>query len=197
MDRTFKYGGAMPAGANCARQFDPAALPIAFEARDARADGHVRRVEIARDRVVVRRAVRGIQMKIQMRIADFLGVALRANEGADDAAGHAAPNTLMLEHRDPALSIPLLVADEGLNTDEETLAAQWKAWAEAFSLPQLVAASDGSLHNPYQRSPSKPRRRRTNVLFHRRPSILMRRKPRALLCGLNVYDNEREIIARN
>lgn len=187
----------MSAGTSCARQLDPAALPIAFEARDARADGNVRRIEIARDRVVVRRAVRGIQMKIQMRVTDFLGVTLRASEGVDDGDHQAAPDTLMLEHRDSALSIPLLVAGEGMASDEDTIAAQWKAWAEAFSLPLLVAASDGSLHNPYQRSPSTPRRRRTNALFRRRPGILMRRKPRALLCGLNVYECEREIIARN
>ena len=80
-------------------RLDPLSLPLSFEARDARADGGLRQVEIARDHVVLRRSVRGMRMAINIRISEFLGVALRTIDGAP---------TLILKHRDPSLSVPLL-----------------------------------------------------------------------------------------
>ena len=67
-----------------------------------RADGGVRQIEIHRERVVLRRAVNGMRMAINVRVSDFLGVALR---DVDDDA-----QMLVLVHRDPALSIPLCVS---------------------------------------------------------------------------------------
>ena len=79
-------------------RLDPLSLPVSFDAHDFRADGGVRRVELHREHVVLRRAVRGMQMAINIRVRDFLGVALR---GFDDA------QMLLLVHRDPSLTIPL------------------------------------------------------------------------------------------
>ena len=92
----------MPAGSSRAVRLDPLALPVRFAASDAAADERVRWIELDRERVVLRRAVRGIPMAIKVPVNAFLGVALRlvATEGGECV-------TLSLEHRDPALSVPL------------------------------------------------------------------------------------------
>lgn len=151
--------------------------------RDSRADGHVRRVEIARDRVTVRRAVRGIAMTIRLNVSDFIGVVLR---------GDGETAMLMLEHRDPSLSVPL--QDCG---DDDAIARDWEAWAITLSLPRLIADANGKLHDPFASSRTAPRRRRCNVIARRRPRILMRRNPRALAASIRIHDGECEIIARN
>lgn len=183
MRRQSGYGGAASAGSGCHARLDPASLPHTFEARDARADGEVRRVEIARDRVTVRRAVRGIAMTIRLNVSDYLGVALRVGDGMAQ---------LTLEHRDPGLSITL---QDG--ADEDALAQDWQAWAQTFCLPRLVARDDGRLHDPFIASHGGPRRRRCNAIARRRPRILMRRKPRGLMSLFQVHEGEREIIARD
>jgi len=58
-------------------RLDPHSLPLRFEAHDNRADGSVRRVELHRERVVLHRAVRGMRMAINVRVSDFMGIALR------------------------------------------------------------------------------------------------------------------------
>ena len=73
-------------------RLDPLSLPLSFHAHDTRADGGVRRIELHRERVVLHRAVKGMRMAINVRVSDFLGVALR---GLDDA------QMLVLAHRDP------------------------------------------------------------------------------------------------
>jgi hypothetical protein len=155
-------------------RLDPLSLPLSFEARDARADGGLRHVEIARDQVVLRRSVRGMKMAINIRISDFLGVALRTIDGAA---------TVVLKHRDPSLSVPL-------TGDDESVAAgvAWQHWSETFALPQLDET------RPIRPA---PRRRRRNAIRARRPSILMRRRVGRDLAGMDVYHGEREIIARN
>jgi hypothetical protein len=50
----------MPAGSSRGERLDPFALPLRFEAADHTADGHLRLVELYRERVVLRRDVRGI-----------------------------------------------------------------------------------------------------------------------------------------
>jgi len=164
--------GANPAGSSRSLRLDPLSLPVRFDAHDPRADGHVRQIELHRERVVLRRAVRGMQMAINVRVADFTGVALR---GKDEA------QTLVLVHRDPSLSIPLLV---GADADE--IAQAWTIWSEIFALPQL---DEGA------RKPA-PRRRRANAIRTRRPKFLMRRRT-GMARELPVHRSEREIIARN
>ena len=162
-------------------------------ARPARASGpRVRWIELDRERVVLRRAVRGIAMAIKVPVNAFLGVALRlvATEGGECV-------TLSLEHRDPALSVPLFS-----QADSNEVIADWQLWARTLGLPLLVA-DRGNLREPFERmggvrlEPVCPRRRRRNAVKARRPSILLRRTRAARNEGLPVHRGEREIIARN
>ncbi|KQT15910.1 MAG: DUF6101 family protein [Bradyrhizobium sp.] len=164
--------GIAPAGSSRFLRLDPLSLPVRFDAHDPRADGYTRQIELHRERVVLRRAVRGMQMAINVRVADFTGVALRGNDEA---------RTLVLVHRDPSLSIPLLV---GADADE--IAEAWAIWSELFALPQL---DEGA------RKPAA-RRRRANAIRARRPKFLMRRRA-GIARELSVHRGEREIIARN
>jgi hypothetical protein len=166
--------GFNPAGSRRALRLDPLSLPVSFDAHDARADGGVRKIELHRERVVLHRAVHGMRMAINVRVRDFLGVALR---GIDDA------QMLFLVHRDPSLSIPL-----GASSDREEISAAWQMWSEIFALPQLP-----------EDKPSEPaaRRRRHNAIRARRPKFLVRRRGGDLLNPANLHQDEREIIARD
>lgn len=164
--------GANPAGSSRGLRLDPLSLPVRFDAHDPRADGYTRQIELHRERVVLRRAVRGMQMAINVRVSDFTGVALRGNDEA---------RTLVLVHRDPSLSVPLLVSADG-----DDLTEAWAIWSEIFALPQLDERG---------RKPA-PRRRRRNAIRDRRPKFLMRRRT-AMARELPIHREEREIIARN
>jgi hypothetical protein len=184
-------GGAMPAGSSRVMRLDPLALPVRFRAADASADGRVRDVELHREGVIVRRSVRGMTMALALPVAAFLGIAMRLGPRGD--AGIVA---VMLEHRDPALSVPLFTA-----TDAIDIVAEWRRWANVLGLPLLVEGSDGTLREPFARlgavrvgQPSD-RRRRRGTIARRRPRILMRRKPGR--AGPRAVHHEREIIARN
>jgi hypothetical protein len=155
-------------------RLDPLSLPVSFNAHDIRADGGVRRIELHRERVVLHRAVRGMRMAINVRVSDFLGVALR---GIDDA------QMLVLVHRDPSLTIPLCVS-----SDRDEIATAWQMWSDIFALPQL----------PEEKvcAPA-PRRRRHSAIRTRRPKFLVRRRGGDLLNPANIHQGEREIIARD
>jgi len=165
--------GINPAGSSRALRLDPLSLPVSFSAHDIRADGGTRQVELHRERVVLRRAVHGMRMAINVRVKEFLGIALRE---ADDA------KMLVLAHRDPSLTVPLCIS-----TDAEEIETAWRMWSEIFALPQL---QDNA------REPA-PRRRRRNAIRARRPKFLVRRRAGALLNDANIHRGEREIIARN
>lgn len=164
--------GVAPAGSGRDLRLDPLSLPVRFDAHDPRADGYTRQIELHRERVVLRRAVRGMQMAINVRVSDFIGIALRGNDEF---------RALVLVHRDPSLAVPLLVS-----SDAEELAEAWATWSEWLALPQL----DEGARNP------APRRRRCNAIRARRPKFLMRRRV-AMARELAVHQGEREIIARN
>jgi Family of unknown function (DUF6101) len=166
--------GINPAGSSRALRLDPLSLPVSFNAHDIRADGGVRRVELHRERVVLHRAVHGMRMAVNVRVSDFLGVALR---GIDDA------QMLVLVHRDPSLNIPLCVSSDG-----EEIAEAWRMWSDIFALPQM----------PQDRNcEPAPRRRRRNAIRARRPKFLVRRRGGDLLNPANAHQGEREIIARD
>jgi len=156
-------------------RLDPFSLPQSFDAHDVRADGNVRNVEIHRERVVLRRAVQGMRMAINVRVSDFLGIALR---GLDDEA-----QMLVLAHRDPSLTIPLCVS-----SDREEITSAWQMWSDIFGLPQLP---EDKTREPAQR------RRRHNAIRARRPKFLVRRRAGAPLGELSLHHGEREIIARD
>jgi len=167
-------GGSNPAGSSRTIRLDPHSLPVSFEAHDQRADGSVRHIELHRERVILRRAVRGMRMAVNVRVSDFLGVAVR---GLDDT------KMLVLAHRDPALSIPLCVSADRVEID-----TAWQMWSAIFALPQLP---EEKVREPAQR------RRRHNAIRARRPKFLVRRRAGGLLGEAGVYHGEREIIARD
>jgi hypothetical protein len=185
----------MPAGSSRHERLDPFSLPLRFEARDAAADGSVRFVELTRERMVLRRSVRGMSMAVNLPVASYLGVTLRIEPPIGAAPGTVA---LVLEHRDGALSLPLYRANDG--TD---IIAEWQSWARVLRLPLLLAEADGKLREPFARigalrvAAPHPRRRKRSAVKARRPSILMRRKPGHRSGEAAVHHGEREIIARN
>ena len=154
-------------------RLDPLSLPVSFAAHDIRADGGVRQIELHRERVILRRAVHGMRMAINVRVSDFLGIATR---------DHSDGQLLVLVHRDPSLSIPLSVS-----ADAAEIASAWQQWSDVFALPQLQDTS---------RDPA-PRRRRRNAIRARRPKFLVRRRMGNLPNTATVHHGEREIIARN
>jgi hypothetical protein len=166
--------GTSPVGSSRTLRLDPLSLPISFNAHDIRADGGVRHIELHRERVVLRRALHGMQMAVNVRVRDFLGVALR---GIDDA------QMLVLAHRDPSLTIPLCVS-----SDRDEITTAWQMWSDIFGLPQLPEVK---VPEPAQR------RRRHNAIRARRPKFLVRRRGGDLLNPANIHHGEREIIARN
>ena len=85
----------MPAGSSRGERLDPFALPLRFEATDHTADERVRVVELHRERVVLRRALHGIKMAVNLPVAAYLGVAIRIEPPADETAGAVA---VVLEH---------------------------------------------------------------------------------------------------
>jgi len=145
--------------------------PRSYEARDPRADGQRREIEISRERVVIRRGVGGVPMTIRLPTRDFRGVSLRLSE---DGAGYSYE--LALAHRDADLTVLLARAE-----DDTDIIAEWRAWARYFGLPTLVERRLG--HD----EPERPMlggvlvrqvapRRRGKWMTARRPRFLARRK---------------------
>jgi len=147
--------------------------------------------------VVLRRSVRGMRMALNLPVAAFRGVAIRLVCAEADKIPNAI--AVVLEHGDPALSLPLFAAAES-----DDIVAEWQSWGRVLGLPLLVAETDGSLREPFARlgahlrieAPTWRRRRRSAVA-RRRPKRLMRRRPGKLPDAPVVHRGEREIIARN
>ena len=176
-------------------RLDPFSLPVRFEAADAAADERRCIVDLHRERVVLRRSVRGMRMALNMPVAAFRGVAIRLCGEADQAPNAIA---VVLEHADPALSLPLFSSPEN-----DDILAEWQSWGRVLGLPLLVAEGDGKLREPFARlgavrieAPTW-RRRRRSAIARRRPWRLLRRRPGALPATPLVHRGEREIIARN
>ena len=187
-------GGAKPAGSSRTLRLDPLALPVAFRAADAGADGEVRLVEVHHEGVVVRRSVRGVPIAVALPVSAFLGVAIRLFPPDQTGGARVA---VILEHRDPALSVPLFTA-----TDSLDVLAEWQTWARTFAMPMLVAGEDGTLREPFPHRGAvrvdRPsvRKRCRGAIAGRHPRILLRRKPGCPRPNAAVY-REREIIARD
>jgi hypothetical protein len=184
-----------PVGSSRVERLDPFSLPVRFEVGDKAADGRVRSVELTRERVVLRRALHGMLMAVNLPVTAYLGVAIRMEPPDAETPGSVA---VVLEHRDPALSLPLYRTDDGAE-----IGAEWQAWARVLGLPLLVAESDGRLREPFARiggvrvAAPLLRRRRHSAIKRRRPSLPLRRRPGAQFETPFVHRGEREIIARN
>ena len=176
-------------------RLDPFSQPVRFEVGDKAADGRVRSVELTRERVVLRRALHGMLMAVNLPVTAYLGVAIRMEQPDAETPGSVA---VVLEHRDPALSLPLYRAED----DGAEIGAEWQAWARVLGLPLLVAQSDGRLREPFARiggvrvAAPVLRRRRHSAIKMRRPSLPLRRRPGRQFATPFVHRGEHEIIAR-
>jgi Family of unknown function (DUF6101) len=119
--------GGTAAGSSRAVRLDPFSLPVRFEAADEAADERRRVVDLFRERVVVRRCVGGMRMALNLPVSAFRGVAIRLKQ-----TEHAPPSAIdiVLEHGDPALSLPLFSSE---TADE--IAAEWQAGAACWGCP--------------------------------------------------------------
>ena len=85
--------GRTTAGSSRGARLDPFALPVRFEAVDDTADGRTRVVDLHRERVVLRRSVRGMRMALNMPVNAFRGVAIRLM-----GEGDAPPRQPLVKH---------------------------------------------------------------------------------------------------
>lgn len=183
-------GNPVWAGRNM--RLDPLRLPqvTSFAARDDFGDITV---TIDKRGAIMRRVLQrsGLPVTVVLPVHSFMGVAARA---IDDGAGRVTV-TLELMHRDPMLCVPLLVAH-----DLEDIAADWRAWADAYRLPMLLVEADGVARTLEETlstaGRSKPRdRRKRATSAPRRPRFLARRKKGTL--GVRLVIQGEEIIARS
>ena len=194
MRRQTELGGHS-AGSSRTARLDPLALPVRFTANDAVADERLRHVELHREHVILRRALQGMRIALNVPVKAFRGVSIRlVPEEGETPAGVA----VYLEHLDPALSIELYAAE---NSDD--VVAEWRLWSRVLALPLLLTGEDGILREPYERigavrcKAPTPRRRRRSSLHRRRPKFLVRRRVGVASAAMPVHQGEREIIARN
>jgi len=177
------------------RRLDPFSLPVRFAAADEAADERLCIVDLHRERVVLRRSVRGMRMAVNLPVAAYRGVAIRLS---GEIGKPPRTISVVLEHADPALSLPLFCSSEA-----DEIVAEWQCWSRVLGLPLLIAEADGTLREPFPRlgrlrveAPTWRRRRRSAVA-RRRPLRLLRRRAAALPTAPLVHRGEREIIARN
>jgi hypothetical protein len=156
----------LPAWAATPMRLDPYRLPHNIRQLDAAIQ-----FTIDRNGAVMRRELScGVPMSMALPARCFEGVAARAVEAEDGKL----TVTLELKHRDPALSVPLLVAS---NLDD--IAADWHAWSRVLQLPMLIVESE-TLARPIASYLGKlvvnaPVNRRRRWL-KQRPNFLRRRK---------------------
>ena len=193
MKRQAEFGGATPLWGDYALRLDPFALPARFEMP---VTGH--RIEdraavyLDRDRAIVRRRLGGLPLTMSVAIRAFKGVAVRTVPNGTDGSVTVSVELL---HHDPALTLPLLIAD-----DFTDALADWRAWARTFGLPLIFIEADGSICEPAERLGALTvettlARRRGNALRGRRSRFAKRRKA-GQVDAMPVYREAREIIAR-
>lgn len=184
--------GLKPVWAGRAMRLDPFRLPqaVSYAAQD---DFGEVMFTITQRGVRMRRLLDKSQLPVTFALPPnaFRGVAARAIEEEDGVV----TVTLELLHHDPMLSVPLLVAG-----DLDDVAADWRAWAEAYRLPMLLVEADGVARTldesigQVKAAPPKERRQ-GHAVRKRRARFLARRKQGTL--GLRLVVGGVEIIARD
>lgn len=184
--------GLKPVWAGRDLRLDPFRLPqaVSYATADAHGDVHF---TVSERGAVIRRTLPNAHLPVSIALPPraFAGVAARAVEEDGEITV-----TLELHHVDPALCVPLLVAH-----DLNDVAADWKSWACAFTLPMLMIETDGtvttiddgSLFASEAKAQCRPARRMPGMK-DRRPRLRARRKLKGL--GVRCVVNGREIIAR-
>jgi hypothetical protein len=175
---------------------DPFALPVRYHATLAGpASATTPSVYLDREQAVIKRRLGGIPTTLSTPVSAFRGVAVRMT--GDPETG-AVRTTVELMHRDPAMSLPLVVVED--LGDGEDVSADWQAWGRALGLPLLIVDADGSVRAPLEQIGQlvvgdAQARRAPSSLTGRRPRFLKRRKT-----GFNTDGGTlvgREIIARD
>jgi hypothetical protein len=173
-------------------RLDPFSLPARFTTADEAADEGLRIVDLHRERVVLRRALCGMRMAVNLPVAAYRGVAIRL-----DATTETPPFVAVtLEHDDAALSLPLFAS-----TDNDDIVAEWQIWGRVLGLPLLIGDTDGTMREAFARigplriAPATWRRRRRSAIARRRPSRLLRRQAGRVEGAAVVHRGEAEIIA--
>ncbi|MGI9356069.1 MAG: DUF6101 family protein [Rhizobiaceae bacterium] len=168
-------------------RLDPYALPqrVSYREGNARAD-----FTLDKTGAVMRRQLTcGLPLSMALPNKAFLGVAARAFDNGDGSS----TVTLELLHADPALSVPLCVAET-----VEDAACDWHSWAKKTGLPMMLLDEAGKISvvkdaaSLIMREPKGRRRRFTPLKF--RPKFLRRRK--VGMVGPVERLTAREIIAR-
>lgn len=161
------------AGSRQHLRLDPFALPVRYSVPLAGGAPGAAAVHLDRERTIVRRVLPGgTPLTVTLPLSAYRGVAVRM-EPADEGDILVI---VELSHRDPALSLPLVIAD-----DPADVAADWQAWSRALGLPLLLVEADGSVTQPVERmgkveiAMARPRRRHS-FFAGRRPRFLVRRK---------------------
>jgi hypothetical protein len=181
-----------PAWATDILRLDPGLFP---QATSYMLQGTEERVTINLDErgAVMRRILpsSGLPLSFALPSRVFRGVAARA---IDHGNGDVTV-TLELHHEDPSLCIPLLVAH-----DLYDIAADWRAWSDAYRIPMLMVEADGvarELDDHLLSATAHPpkARRRHSYFADRRPRFLVRRKTGAM--GVSMKIEGREIFARD
>lgn len=175
---------------------DPFTLPVRYSAKLAGpASATTPAVYLDREQAIIKRRLGGIPTTLSTPVSAFRGVAVRMT--GDPETG-AVRTVVELMHRDPAMSLPLVVVED--LGDGEDVAADWQAWGRALGLPLLIVEADGSVRAPLEQLGSlvvgeAKSRRAPSSLTGRRPRFLKRRKT-----GFNTEAGTlagREIIARD
>src|SRR5499427_10212140 len=173
-------------------RLDAFSLPARFSTGDETADEGLRIVDLHRERVVLRRALSGMRMAVNLPVAAYRGVAIRL-----DATTETPPFVAVTrEHADAALSLPLFAS-----TDTEDIVAEWQIWGRVLGLPLLIGDTDGTIREAFARmgqlriAAPTWRRRRRSALARRRPSRLLRRRVGKVEGAPVVDRGEREMIA--
>jgi len=176
----------------CPWRLDPFSLPARFATADDAADEGLRIVDLHRERVVLRRAIAGMRMVVNLPVTAYRGVAIRL-----DATTRTPPMVCVtLEHADAALSLPLFAS-----TDNDDIVAEWQIWGRVLGLPLLIADTDGTIREAFARigqlriAAPTWRRRRRSAIARRRPSRLLRRRAGRADAKAVVHRGEREIVA--
>lgn len=182
--------GGASAGSSRAFRLDPFALPIRYSAViGGERDGHASILLDERQATVSWGRHSGRRTIVTLPLSAYEGVAVRI-ETAPSAGSIRGVVELM--HGDPALSLPLVIADE-----PDDISADWQAWGRVLNLPLLLVSHDGRVVNAGRVDrldihPPKARRRHS-YFADRRPRFLTRRKTGRL--GKPEILKAREIIA--
>src|SRR6266702_3139974 len=91
-------------------RLDPFSLPVRFSAADGAADEGLRVVDLHRERVVLRRALAGMRMAVNLPVAAYRGVAIKLS---GESGKPPRRISVTLEHADAAPSAVPVAAPAG------------------------------------------------------------------------------------